>query len=119
MLAVSFLVVYVYLYLLGFAGCKKNDHQNLKEELERDFQHDFLSTCEATCNRLVELNKKYPQQFLDPEGAFAETQKQFHEKQILISVLGCHGSGKSTLLNALLDCTLVNALMYGCFKSTQ
>ena len=33
--------------VLGFVECRKNDHQKLKEELERDFQHDFLSTCEV------------------------------------------------------------------------
>ena len=49
----------------------------------------------------VELQKLKGQGLFD-EDRFGETQKQFNNKNITITVSGCRNSGKSTLINALL-----------------
>ena len=57
---------------------------------------------QAVDKRLRALHSKY--KLLIPD--LDETKKQFMEKLILISVLGCQNIGKSTLLNSLLRARL-------------
>ena len=59
---------------------------------------------QAVDKRLRSLHFKY--KLLIPAADLDETRKQFMEKQILISVLGCQNIGKSTLLNSLLRARL-------------
>ena len=54
---------------------------------------------QAIDKRLRALDHSYR---LSTAHELDETRKQFKEKQIFISVLGCQNIGKSTLLNSLL-----------------
>ena len=54
---------------------------------------------QALDKRLRALDHNYR---LSTAHELDETRKQFKEKQIFISVLGCQNIGKSTLLNSLL-----------------
>ena len=58
---------------------------------------------QALDKRLRALDYKYR---LSTTHELDETRKQFKEKQIFISVLGCQNIGKSTLLNSLLRARL-------------
>jgi len=58
---------------------------------------------QAVDKRLRVLDYKYG---LSITQELDETRKQFKDKQIFISVLGCQNIGKSTLLNSLLRARL-------------